>query len=256
MIVWVYRRTRMAERVGRVIVATDDHRIADAVRAAGGEVCLTSASHRSGTERVAEVAQTLDSELIVNVQGDEPLIEPETIDAAIEPLLRCSSVNMTTTSEPLDDIADVFDPNVVKVTTDGEGFALYFSRQPIPYLRDAARRAGSLRAALEHDPSLLTLYRKHSGLYVYRRSLLLELAMWPPTPLEQAEQLEQLRALEHGIRIQVVRVAHRSQAVDTQDDLDRVREIVAREPDRWSLAFNPGEMPTAHSALFEERTDG
>lgn len=229
MIVWVYERTRQARRVERVIVATDDERIAEAVRRVGGEARLTSPEHRSGTDRVAEVAATLDADVIVNVQGDEPLIEPATIDAAIEPLVRDSTLEMVTTSEPLTTVTDVFDPNVVKVVTDGAGFALYFSRHPIPYPREAVRQAGSLKEALERDPSLLGLFRKHSGLYVYRRSRLLELARWPPTPLEEAEQLEQLRALERGIRIKVVEVSHCSLAVDTAEDLERVRALVARD---------------------------
>lgn len=228
MIVWVYQRARRARRVRRVIVATDDERIAEVIRRIGGEVRMTSPHHRSGTERVAEVAETLDADVIVNVQGDEPLIEPAAIDAAIEPLLLDSTLEMATTSEPITTATDIFDPNVVKVVTDSNGFALYFSRQPIPYPREAVRQAGSLQWALEQAPSLLQLYRKHSGLYAYRRSRLLELARWPPTPLEQAEQLEQLRALEHGIRIKVVALSRRSLAVDTADDLERVRALIAR----------------------------
>lgn len=212
-----------------MIVATDDERIAEAVRKVGGEARLTSPDHRSGTDRVAEVAATLDADVIVNVQGDEPLIEPATIDAAIEPLMRDATLEMATTSEPITAVTDVFDPNVVKVVTDSAGFALYFSRQPIPFPREAVRRAGSLREALERDPSVLGLFRKHSGLYVYRRSRLLDLARWPPTPLEEAEQLEQLRALQRGIRIKVIEVSHRSLAVDTAEDLERVRTLVARD---------------------------
>jgi 3-deoxy-manno-octulosonate cytidylyltransferase (CMP-KDO synthetase) len=225
MIVRVYERARKAKLVSRVIVATDDDRIANAVRSVGGEARLTSLEHRSGTERVAEVAASLDSDIIVNVQGDEPCIDPSTIDAAIEPLLEDACVEMATTSEPVESVDDVLNPNLVKVVTDGQSFALYFSRQPIPCPREQVRRAGSLADALQHDPSLLALYRKHTGLYVYRRATLLKLANLPPSPLERIEQLEQLRALEHGVRIKVVRVTSRSIGVDTLDDLERVRKL-------------------------------
>jgi len=229
MILHVYERARRVPHVERVLVATDDERIADVVRRAGGEALLTSPQHRSGTERVAEVAARLEAEVIVNVQGDEPLIEPGVIAAALEPVLADRHLLMATTSEPVESIEEVLNPNVVKVITDREGFALYFSRQPIPFPREAVRRAGSLDAALRAEPALLGLYRRHTGLYVYRRELLCQLAAWPPTPLEEAEQLEQLRALEHGVRIKVVPVAERSIGVDTPEDLERVRLRLAAE---------------------------
>ncbi|MCS6818173.1 MAG: 3-deoxy-manno-octulosonate cytidylyltransferase [Blastocatellia bacterium] len=227
MILHVYERARCVPGVERVLVATDDERIADVVQRAGGEALLTSARHRSGTERVAEAAAHLEAEIIVNVQGDEPLIKPEVIAAALNPVLADPHILMATTSEPVESIEEVLNPNVVKVVTDREGFALYFSRQPIPWPREAVRRTGSLEAALRADSSLLGLYRRHTGLYVYRRELLQHLAAWPPTPLEEAEQLEQLRALEHGVRIKVVPVTERSMGVDTPEDLERVRALLA-----------------------------
>ena len=220
----VVERASRARLVGRVIVATDDQRIADAVRNQGGEARLTSPLAASGTDRVAEVAATLDAELIVNVQGDEPLVEPSTIDAAIEPLIEDPELQMSTTSEPIVSVDDVFNPSVVKVITDSRGFALYFSRSPVPYIRPVERLA--LEASLRRDPALLSNYRKHSGLYAYRRSFLQQFAGMEPSPLEKLEALEQLRALENGIRIRVVRVAHRSVGVDTEQDYERVKRMI------------------------------
>lgn len=208
----VYERARRARLAERVIVATDDGRIAAAARGFGAEVAMTSPDHPSGTDRVAEVARGTECDLVANVQGDEPLIEPGAIDAAIAPLAADGSIPMGTLCCPVEAVAELADPNVVKVVVDQEGFALYFSRLPIPFVRD--RRAGVVR------------YR-HIGLYVYRRDFLLELAKLPPTPLEQAERLEQLRALEHGHRIRVVQVASAWPGVDTPGDLERVRGMGA-----------------------------
>ncbi|HTG18070.1 MAG TPA: 3-deoxy-manno-octulosonate cytidylyltransferase [Blastocatellia bacterium] len=224
MIMHVVERASRAGLVGRVIVATDDQRIADAVRNQGGEARLTSPLAASGTDRVAEVAATLDAELIVNVQGDEPLIEPSTIDAAIEPLIDDPELQMSTTSEPIVSVDDVFNTSVVKVITDSRGFALYFSRSPIPYIRPVERLA--LEASLRRDPALLSNYRKHSGLYAYRGSFLQQFARMEPSPLEKLEALEQLRALENGIKIRVVRVAHRSVGVDTEQDYEQVKRMI------------------------------
>ncbi len=229
MIVRVAERAREVAAIRRVIIATDDQRVFDAVVAlnhdAPVEVMMTSPDHLTGTDRLAEVAATLDAEIIVNVQGDEPLIEPATIEAAIAPLLADASIVMCTTSEPIESAADLVNPNVVKVVTDGEGFALYFSRNPIPFPRAAVQAHGSIEAAFAANPELLKLYSKHTGMYVYRRDFLLRYAKLPPTPLEQAELLEQLRALEHGYRIKVVKVDHRSIGVDTPEDLERVRRM-------------------------------
>jgi len=230
MILHVVERACRVPQIERVLVATDDARIAEVVRQAGAEAVLTSPQHRSGTERVAEVAAQLDAEIIVNVQGDEPLIEPTVIAAALEPMLADPHLQMATTSEPIESVEEVLDPNVVKVVTDREGFALYFSRQPIPWPREAVRETGSLEAALRANPSLLLHYRRHTGLYIYRREVLQQWMTWPPTPLEEAEQLEQLRALEHGVRIKVVPVTVRSIGVDTPEDLERVRARIAGMP--------------------------
>ncbi|NOT63570.1 MAG: 3-deoxy-manno-octulosonate cytidylyltransferase [Acidobacteria bacterium] len=219
MIMRVVERAQSCALIQRVIVATDDERIYQAVTAAGAEAQMTSSSHCTGTDRLAEVAAALDAEIIVNVQGDEPLIEPSVIEQAIAPLLEDESLQMATTCEPIEQAADVLNPNVVKVVTDHAGFALYFSRHPLPYPRNEVIQHGSLEAALQNEPALLQRYAKHTGLYVYRRAFLLRYAQLPATPLEQSESLEQLRALENGFRIKVVKVAHRSIGVDTPEDL-------------------------------------
>ncbi|MFY9611193.1 MAG: 3-deoxy-manno-octulosonate cytidylyltransferase [Blastocatellia bacterium] len=224
MIMHVVERASRARLVGRVIVATDDQRIADVVRRDGAEARLTSPSAESGTDRVAEVAASMGAGIVVNVQGDEPLIEPSTIDAAIEPLVDDPTLQMSTTSEPIVSVEDVFNPNLVKVVCDTHGFALYFSRSPVPYIRPL--EGLTLEASLRRDPALLSNYRKHSGLYAYRSEFLKEFARMEPSPLERLEALEQLRALENGIKIRVVRVELRSIGVDTRQDYERVKRMI------------------------------
>jgi 3-deoxy-manno-octulosonate cytidylyltransferase (CMP-KDO synthetase) len=211
MIEHVYRRTSEARSVAAVIVATDDARIVSAVRAFGGDVRMTSPSHRSGTDRLAELAAAMDAEVIVNVQGDEPLIEPAMIDEAVAPFASDATLQMSTLRRRIDDPAEALNPNVTKVVVDRDDFALYFSRAPIPYAREGCPAAPAWR---------------HVGLYVYRRECLLRLARLAPTPLEQSENLEQLRALEHGIRIKAMETRYDAIGVDTQEDLERVRSIV------------------------------
>jgi 3-deoxy-manno-octulosonate cytidylyltransferase (CMP-KDO synthetase) len=223
MIVHVLRRASSAALISRAIVATDDKRIVDAVGRYGGEAVLTSAAARSGTDRVAEAATRIDAGIIVNVQGDEPLIDPGTIDAAIESL-NGDRADISTTSEPIASPADVLNHNVVKVVTDSSGLALYFSRSPIPYIR--TDDGVSLGEALERNPGLLANYRKHSGLYCYRKKVLMQLAEMEISPLERLEGLEQLRALECGFRIKVVRVNHRAIGVDTEQDYRQVKKIL------------------------------
>lgn len=229
MICWVVERAQAAQSVARVIVATDDQRVFDAVDGAGYEAMMTREDHASGTDRLAEVAERINAEIIVNVQGDEPLIAGETIDRAVAALLEDDSCVMATTWEPIADAADILSPDVVKVVLDDSDHALYFSRSPVPYPREAARRYGSLEAALGNEPELLTSFRKHTGLYVYRRDFLLKFASWPQSSLERLESLEQLRALEHGIKIKVVESYGVSIGVDTADDLERVRELLSEE---------------------------
>jgi 3-deoxy-manno-octulosonate cytidylyltransferase (CMP-KDO synthetase) len=210
MIEHVYRRAAAAPGVDAVIVATDDPRIVTSVESFGGTVRLTSPAHRSGLDRVAELAADLPCDVIVNVQGDEPLIEPAMIAEAIAVLDLDQSVQMSTLRRRIDDPAELTNPNVVKVVVDHEDSALYFSRAPIPF-----PRAGGARGF------------KHVGLYAYRRTFLLMLAALPQSPLELAESLEQLRALEHGFRIRAVETQFDSLGVDTPEDLDRVRRQLA-----------------------------
>jgi 3-deoxy-manno-octulosonate cytidylyltransferase (CMP-KDO synthetase) len=228
MIMHVVERASRARLISRVIVATDDERIVEAVLAHGGEAQMTSPGLASGTDRVAAVAAQLDCEFVVNVQGDEPLIEPSTIDAAIAPLMEDSRIQISTASEPITTVEDVFNPSVVKVVTDARGLALYFSRSPIPYVRPA--EGLTLEESLGADPGLLSNYRKHSGLYAYRAGFLRQFARMEPSPLERLEALEQLRALENGFDIRVVPVEHRSIGVDTEQDYERVKRLIEETP--------------------------
>ena len=203
MIQHVYRRASRATSIERVIVATDDPRIQSAVEGFGGRAVLTRVDHPTGTDRLAEVARALPVELVVNVQGDEPLIAPEVIDLAVSAFADAGpDLVMSTLCCPFADDTERASPHVVKVVVDREGYALYFSRAPLPGAS------------------------KHLGLYVYRRDFLLRLAELVPTPLEQAERLEQLRVLEHGYRIKTLETTHDPIGVDTPDELDRVRRIV------------------------------
>jgi 3-deoxy-manno-octulosonate cytidylyltransferase (CMP-KDO synthetase) len=215
MIEHVYRRAAAASRVHAVLVATDDERIAAAVRGFGGAAIMTRPDHLSGTDRIAEVASHLPAGIIVNVQGDEPLIEPGTIDAAVAPLLDDPSVEMSTISRPFRDVSEFYSAHVVKVVTDHRGHALYFSRSPIP---------GSVSPVPRDEPPAASA--AHVGLYVYRRDTLIKLASTPAAPLEREESLEQLRALANGISIRVVSTTHVAAGVDTPEDLERVRTMM------------------------------
>jgi 3-deoxy-manno-octulosonate cytidylyltransferase (CMP-KDO synthetase) len=212
MIRHVYERASQAETLAGVLVATDDERILAAVRAFGGEAVLTSPDHRSGTDRVAEAADGLAADVVVNIQGDEPLIDPAAIDSLVAPFESEPALSMTTLATPILHAEDVEDPGVVKVVLDHQGYALYFSRFPIPYARDRTTAA----------PQRL----KHLGLYAYRADFLQAFSRLEPTPLEQAEALEQLRALENGERIFVVLTEHDAISVDTPADLERVRALM------------------------------
>lgn len=216
----VYERVREARSPDRVLVATDDERIAGVVRGFGGEAVMTSTHHPTGTDRLAEAVKGTAAALVVNVQGDEPLLDPAGIDAAVRALQEDPALPMATLSLPLAGPEELQNPSVVKVVTDAAGNALYFSRSPIPHVRggDAFSRG---------------LARKHVGLYAYRREALERFAALPPCPLEEAEGLEQLRALHYGMRIRVVRMGGESPpAVDTPEDLERVRALLHPERGR------------------------
>jgi 3-deoxy-manno-octulosonate cytidylyltransferase (CMP-KDO synthetase) len=211
MIQHVVERAQAARLLDEVIVATDDVRIASAVKSFGGEAVLTSPGHRSGTDRVAEACSGRTFDVVVNVQGDEPLLDPADIDALVRALETRSDAELATLAVELP-AGQVADPNTVKVVLDLQGFALYFSRQAIPFHRD--------------DVPGVSL--KHVGIYAYRADALRRFSSLSPTSLERAESLEQLRALEHGMRVYVVVGEHDSVGVDTLDDLERVRQIVAQ----------------------------
>lgn len=227
MVQHVYERASEARLLDEVLVATDDERIAQAVRAFGGVVEMTSPEHRSGTDRLAEVAQRRACDIVVNIQGDEPLIDPAAIDAAVQPLLNDPRIRMGTLMTPIRDREEYDNPSVVQVVVDRQGFALYFSRAPIPYMRiDGSAEPGS-NGHFRHPVTRVPAYR-HIGLYVYRRDTLLWFASLPRSPLEQTEGLEQLRALENGVRIRVVECEYSSIGVDTPKDLEKVRAVVAQ----------------------------
>ena len=227
LILHTLEQAKKARNISRVIVATDSEAILKVVEASGNEAILTSEKHQSGSDRIAEVAETLpENSIIVNVQGDEPLIPPATIDSAVEAILADDSIQMATTCEVIKNINDVLSPDVVKVVTDANGFALYFSRSPIPFPREMIRRYYNFESVPRMDGDFPALYRKHTGLYVYRREFLLKFAKLEQTNLEKIEMLEQLRALENGARIKVVEVTESSVGVDTAEDFKRVRMIL------------------------------
>jgi 3-deoxy-manno-octulosonate cytidylyltransferase (CMP-KDO synthetase) len=207
MIVRVWRQTRKAALLDRVLIATDDERIAKAVRAAGGEVEMTASSHPTGTDRLAEVARRVPAQVYINVQGDQPFVAPEDIDAVVRIMNAEPTLSMATLGTPIADMAEWRNPNKVKIVCDNQGYALFFSRSPIPFFRDSdAVPPGALR---------------HVAVYGYRRDFLLGFAALAPGHLEQIEKLEQLRAMEHGYRIRVVASASPSLEVDTPEDLER-----------------------------------
>jgi 3-deoxy-manno-octulosonate cytidylyltransferase (CMP-KDO synthetase) len=220
MIERVWQRAKRAKKISRVIVATDDERILQAVAAFGGDAVMTRSEHRSGTERVAEVAvhSTNDNEeIFVNVQGDEPLIEPDAIDTLVEAIESDENVSIATLMVPIAKPADIMDPNIVKVVLDFDDNALYFSRAPIPWVRD--------RNAPVHAQ-----HKKHLGLYAFRRAALLDFPTLPIGDLERIEQLEQLRWMENGYKIRVAETEHDSVSVDVPEDVERVERLIRDAP--------------------------
>ncbi|MEP6847816.1 MAG: 3-deoxy-manno-octulosonate cytidylyltransferase [Acidobacteriota bacterium] len=229
LILHTLEQAKKAGRVSRVIVATDDKRIFDLITASGNEAVITSAGHASGSDRIAEVAADLpEGSIIVNVQGDEPLISPLTIEKAIEALLDDDQADMSTTCEAIGhQDEELLNGNVVKVVTGDSGYAVYFSRSPIPFPREASLRYGGFPStAIDKDPEIISIFRKHTGIYAYHREYLLRFTKMPQTRLEKLEMLEQLRALENGAKIRVVEVSESSIGVDTPEDFERVRQII------------------------------
>lgn len=214
MIQHVVERVRRATLVSRVVVATEDARIKSAVEGFGGEAVMTRPDHRTGTDRVAEVATHITAEIYVNVQGDEPLIDPGTVDSLVEAMIADDSVQLATPCSAISHREDIMDPNIVKVVRDFESNALYFSRAPIPWVRDTGEMVSAR-------------HWKHLGLYGFRRAALLEFPTLPPGELEHLEQLEQLRWLENGFRIRVVETEYDAVSVDVPADVERVEKLLA-----------------------------
>ncbi len=225
MVQHVYERARQAESLDELLVATDDERIFAAVTGFGGRAVMTSAEHKSGTDRLAEVAASMECDVVANIQGDEPLIEPGAIDALVEPFLSDSNLRMSTLAARLENYEEHTQPSVVKVVVDKNGFALYFSRAPIPYFRLDTSDQWQDNKPRQHPASGVWPLR-HIGLYAYTRETLLWLSSLPQTALEMTEKLEQLRALENGCRIKVIEVAYDALSVDTPEDLERVRQVM------------------------------
>jgi 3-deoxy-manno-octulosonate cytidylyltransferase (CMP-KDO synthetase) len=213
MIQRVYERAKAAQSVHEVIVATDDDRIIDAVKSFGGQARMTRPEHRTGTERVAEVAAHVEGDVFVNVQGDEPLLDPAAVDTAVQALLDDEQTVVSTVATLIKKPGDIMDPNVVKVVLDFDDNALYFSRAPIPWVRDT-------------KTDLVVRHMKHLGLYVFRRDALLEYPTLPQGELEKIEQLEQLRWMENGTKIRVAEVEHDAVSVDVPEDVARVEKLL------------------------------
>lgn len=223
MLQHVWERALQARYLTEVLIATDDERIRGAAETFGARVVMTGADHASGTDRVAEAASATNAQLVVNIQGDEPLIDPAAIDAAVLGLLEQEDAPMGTLKKRIERAEEVADPNVVKVVTDSDGNALYFSRSPIPFRRDGSEDAPA--------------YFKHIGLYVYRREFLLGYPDLRIGPLERAERLEQLRALENGFKIHVVETEYESLGIDTREDWERVSELFEKSlPERTMVS--------------------
>lgn len=214
MVQWVYERAARAELLSEVIIATDDERIFEAVKKFGGRTVMTRANHPSGSDRIAEVAAKSDAEIIVNIQGDEPLIEPAAIDLGVKILIDNPAAQVGTLVRPIRGAADLRNPNVVKVALAQDNTALYFSRSAIPFCRGAQTNAEWLQ---QHT------YFKHIGLYIFRREMLLQFVKWSPGVLEKIESLEQLRLLEHGVKIHVAVTEYEARSVDTPEDLKKLK---------------------------------
>ena len=240
MIEYVYRRASRSALVDSVCVATDDERIVDAVRGFGGNVKMTRDDHASGTDRVAEVASGEDADVVVNIQGDEPLIHPDDIDAGIRPLVDESGLGMSTLAVAFDSPEEFLDPNAVKVTRGENGNALYFSRAPIPYSRDVLSGERKVyEKILENWEDISPKPLKHLGFYAYKKESLLRFSGLKPSPLEKLERLEQLRALEDGLAIRVVEINKDTIGVDRPEDRERLlgddtmRSALEEEKGRW-----------------------
>ncbi|MBN2104675.1 3-deoxy-manno-octulosonate cytidylyltransferase [bacterium] len=220
MIQWVYEQASKAACLSKIFVATDDSRIENAVRKFGGNVVMTSHTCQSGTDRVAEAVRDMEADIVINIQGDEPFIHPKEVDLAADILIHDSNAVMSTLVKRISHVEELISSHTAKVIVNQHGYALYFSRQPIPFCRN------------DSDPGTwlkFYTYYKHIGIYAYRKNFLHTMTGWDTTPLEQAEKLEQLRVLEHGILIKVAETDSETLCVDTPEDLEKVREIHAKK---------------------------
>jgi 3-deoxy-manno-octulosonate cytidylyltransferase (CMP-KDO synthetase) len=231
----VFRRASQAISLREVWIATDDERVRDAARDFGAPVVLTKRSHRSGTDRIAEVVEKIEADVVVNIQGDEPLIDFAAIDHAVRLLQQDPDADMATLRTPIQEPNDLWNPSVVKVVADQRGYAVYFSRSPVPYPRVKESPFSDLRALISARPDLLRHFFRHVGLYAYRRGFLLQFTSWAPTPLELLEDLEQLRAIEHGAKIRVDLTHESVFGVDTPEDLERIRKLVKNNPEMLNV---------------------
>ena len=228
MIQWVVEQAQKASRISEVIVATDDDRIFDAVTGFGGKAIMTSHGHVTGSDRIAEVASGLNCDIVVNIQGDEPLVPPENIDQVIRCLDKNPKLNVATLMMAVHESDEISDPNVVKVVADQKGRALYFSRSAIPFHRDEWKNGLPEDISKAKEEGMSRVF-KHIGLYAYTRSFLLEFTQMDPTPIEQLEKLEQLRILEHGYPIQVEMTEKISMGVDRVEDLEKIERFLDKQ---------------------------
>jgi 3-deoxy-manno-octulosonate cytidylyltransferase (CMP-KDO synthetase) len=225
IIQWVYEAAQQCPLIDQTIIATDHELIYKAAKLFGAEVQMTSVKHKTGTDRIAEVAERMNTDIVVNLQGDEPFMEGRIISLAIEPFLHDQSLVMSTLKTYINSSDDLLNPNIVKVVTDRYDFALYFSRSSIPYLRDISF----------NHPNIPSQIYKHIGLYVYQKDFLLRFARLPQTPLEKAEKLEQLRALENGYKIKVINCTYQGIGIDTPEDLQKAETLVRQTKVKQTL---------------------
>jgi len=231
LLYYVYRRALRSTSLNRVLIATDDSRVYEAARAFDANVVMTSAKHRSGTDRIAEAVEGVEASIVVNIQGDEPFLAVSAIDETVRLLKEDDQAQMSTLMACMEDPDDLWNPNVVKIITSEQGYAVYFSRSPLPYIRIKDDPNLSLSEILEQQPELLGRFHRHIGIYAYRTGFLRDFAAWRPSKLELLEDLEQLRALDHGAKIKVGIADVATTGVDTVADLERVRSLIKQHPE-------------------------
>ena len=228
MIQWVIDNVRKAQRVSEILVATDDKRIFDVVSKFGCRAVMTSKKHVSGTDRIAEVAADISCNIVINIQGDEPLLPPSNIDLVVQPMLLDSIIQVSTLMTPIRHVDELFDHNVTKTVADHNGFALYFSRSPIPFNCDQSRKASFQDQKDASKPENIKAF-KHIGIYAYRKSFLMQFSQLPNSSLENIEKLEQLRILENGIPIKITETQEDSIGVNCPKDIEKIQQLL-KEP--------------------------